>query len=1181
MRPAHVVRHCASGYIASLSERTTSHRSRTRLWAYGEGMASSKRIRFGRAPDNDVVIDKPSVDPYHAAVWWDGRSLILQDLDTTSGTFINGQRVRALPVRQGDIITLGTHAFKLAAEHLGGLDTSQHAIPTASNPQIASPAQSKPPKRTMLQDAPGVMTGGEVSVNIPSQQGPNLQKSAQGAKRTMLQSADDIKAQLPQAPSSSGGVKRTVFQTTDDIKAALPGQSAPAAPAGGAKRTVLQSVDDLDLAAGSATGGFGAVALPPGAVSISIGYAADNDVVIPVPQVAAHHCRLWKGAGQYIIDDVGSSAGTFVNGQKIERATVSTSDRIELGSYRLVLSAALLEKFDHKRPGQDAASAALVPSGDKTVFSIGRDPDENDIVLDAAMVSGRHCELRYNGDGWRVVDLGSTNGTYVNTRNNRISEARVMPSDVLFFGTYRFPVSRLKDFLTDSAGHKLGDLTIPDKPVIIVGRADECDLTIDASQVSRRHAKLTRKSDGLYIEDLGSANGTFINGVKIKKPTLIGPNDVIGLGSHTLRFDPESGTLDSSYQGDIMLQARDITIKVDRGRKTILHNVSFTVYPTEFVGLMGPSGAGKTTLMMALNGYLPPSSGQSLINGTDLYSNYDAFRGNIGYVPQDDIIHSELTVWEALYYTARLRLPPDTTHKEITRIIGDILERLEISQTRDVLIGSPARKGISGGQRKRVNLAQELITQPSLLFLDEPTSGLASEDTINVMKLLRTLADDGRTILLTIHQPSLEAYRTMDNIVYLADGHLVYYGPTYPESITYFNPDIEQGTPEGDLVLSDPGNALKPLAEAKRQGEDMSVRAQRYLSSGLHKEYVERRQESGTSQVAISSGSKKKTARRFGLGQWWVLTRRYLTIKRKDLANTLILFIQAPIIAAIIVGVFWGRTGANLQDNDEILNRIEYVPVAFFLLSISAIWFGCSNSAREIVAEQAIYRRERMVNLKIPSYVMSKFTVLGLVCALQCAVLLGVTDLFLGFHGSFMWLYFFLVLCSLAGVGMGLVLSAMVRTNEAAIALVPLLLIPQVILGGLIVPIEDMKKPMQVATYPMLARWGFEGLLHAENEAATFLKPIKKELIEQEAMQKGRFGELQSPLEKYFHEEDVYLVQYKGSIEMAKKDTKAFDKGQRLYGKYAAIDIGVLLAFNLLMLLGVVAIMKVKDPEVG
>ena len=269
--------------------------------------------------------------------------------------------------------------------------------------------------------------------------------------------------------------------------------------------------------------------------------------------------------------------------------------------------------------------------------------------------------------------------------------------------------------------------------------------------------------------------------------------------------------------GNVTIEARNLVVAVP-GRR-LLNNVSLTVFPTEFVGLMGPSGAGKTTLMNALNGYTRPTGGQVLLNGNDLYECYAQFATYLGYVPQDDIIHRELTVGEALYFTARLRLPGDYRQSEIRNRVREVLKQLDLEATEHVPIGSAEKKGISGGQRKRVNLAMELLTDPLVLFLDEPTSGLSSEDALLVMRLLRRLADAGKTILLTLHQPSLEAYRLMDNLVLVSKdkgssdpGQLVYYGPAHPNAAHFFNPKAaSKPDPLPDDIFK--GLSQRPSAE--------------------------------------------------------------------------------------------------------------------------------------------------------------------------------------------------------------------------------------------------------------------------------------------------------------------------------------------------------------------------------
>jgi ABC-type multidrug transport system ATPase subunit/ABC-type multidrug transport system permease subunit len=825
--------------------------------------------------------------------------------------------------------------------------------------------------------------------------------------------------------------------------------------------------------------------LPEGARRLTFGFDPDNDIVIPMHAVSSHHAVLARDGSRYLLADLDSTNGTTVNGHAIACARVYPGDRIGFGSYSFTLDTELVERLADEGAQQLRATQALsaIPSelaefARTTTVVIGRDP-ECDIVLDAPQISRRHVKLtRRREGGWLVEDLGSANGTYLRDRHtHRVERGVVEDRDVIFMGSYRFPISRLRDFLGDLDAPQQqtqGNLAMSlDKKIITIGRGSDNDIVLDAPQVSRHHARILRKNKAFFLEDLASANGTFINGKRVGRAEL-GPEDTVSFGTYAVRIDLARGAIQKSYRGDILLQAENIRVDVvNNGQpKRLLDGVSFTAYPTEFVGVMGPSGAGKTTLLMSMIGYLRPTFGRTVINGDELSTHYDRYRGAIGYVPQEDIIHGELTVYEALYFTAKLRLPPDTDDAEIARRIDQVLVDLEIAPTRDVRIGSPERKGISGGQRKRVNLALELLTEPSLLCLDEPTSGLASEDAANVMRLLRKLADQGRTILITIHQPSLQVYRKLDNVLYLADGEEVYYGPTYPDSMLYFHPNINPSSPQAQEILSDPGSCLRPLVDAKRAGEPMETFAARYRQSTYYKEYVEDRREN-RGEVDITGGSGRKSPS-FQLHQLVTLCRRYLTIKRKDTVGTAILLAQAPIIGLLVNMVFAGLdTGA--------MNRLEFMPFALFILIISAIWFGCSNSAREIVSEQAIYKRERMVNLSILAYVGSKFVVLAALSLGQCVMLLAMTYFMLDMVGNPLYHLVTLWMCALAGTSLGLLLSAFVRTTPAALALVPLLLIPQVILGGAIMPIARMETPSWLASQTMISRWGFEAALHAEH----------------------------------------------------------------------------------------------------
>jgi pSer/pThr/pTyr-binding forkhead associated (FHA) protein/ABC-type multidrug transport system ATPase subunit len=1212
----------------------------------GGKVAPYYAVLIGSHPDCDMVVDEPTVSSRHARLLWDGESQAwtLEDLGSTNGTFLGATRLQAgerVPVRLGDVVYLGaSYHFALTAEHvasarpmrsLSGPATIVLVPPTAS--AATGPAQD--PKPTAAKEAPGAA---EARERLPSRRTDPLPDES----RTMVlqphlaelakhdignPGRDTLQASSAPGPSRRGVDARRLTQELDSAIDDSPadgtqGDDDSPDPKLDAS-TLIEKLTRQARENQGAAGGRGRDPNDPSdGRSITIGYADDNTVQVKNPAVSGRHARLYKVGDRYLLEDQGSTNGTWVDGKQVQRASLTVDSHFSLGNYQLAV-ADLLPYFESA-----AARGPRKLARVKDPIVIGRAADA-DLTLDAPMISGRHARLTPLGGGaFLLEDLNSTNGTFLNSRENRVESATVGRDDIIFLGSYRLPLSRIASLLAlDGEAQEVA--IPPGKQVMVIGRDAECDIRLAAPQVSRRHAELERMPDGTWVlRDLGGVNGTYVNGRRVKSATVT-EADTISFANYRIQLDFSAGVVRRDYHGDIMVQAERVSVRVKDARapggfKTIVDDVSFTAYPTEFVGLMGPSGAGKTTLMLALNGYTQPSAGRSLLKGTDLYANYDSFRGNVGYVPQDDIIYPELTVFESLYYTAKLRLPPDTSDTEIHAKIDDILEKLEIQQTRDVIVGDAVKKGISGGQRKRVNLAQELLTEPALLFLDEPTSGLASEDTINVMNLLRRMADEGRTILLTIHQPSLEAYRKLDNVIYLFQGKLVYYGPTYPDSILYFHPEVKPGTPEGDLVLSDPGNVLKSLAEDQRAALDetrpwealdrvVEERRQEFQQSRHYQDYVYDRAVSPPDQVRLARGTKQRTRRAGMLRQWGILTRRYLTIKRKDTVNTAILLMQAPIIGLILWLVFGGRSHSYFE-------RLNSNPSALFLLVASAIWFGCSNSAREIVGEQAIYKRERMVNLMIPSYVGSKFAVLGLVCAIQCGMLLGIVYPALGFEGNVLALYGILLLSSLAGVGMGLTLSAVVRSGEASIALVPLLLIPQIVLGGIIMPIHELNAPMQVLSSAMISRWGSEAALRIEYldddlarvrqecgidvcpdphawdpnppdpETTRTLISAFGEIADRNYFPSGEGasfdictilcanavrGEEVTPLERTFG------LDLRDGETMRAAYRRSYDVGIQGVSTSVGVAVAVLILFNLLLFALVCSILRVKDGDVG
>lgn len=559
-------------------------------------------------------------------------------------------------------------------------------------------------------------------------------------------------------------------------------------------------------------------------------------------------------------------------------------------------------------------------------------------------------------------------------------------------------------------------------PVIRLGRAPDNDFVLDAPSVSRYHAVFSY-TDGVQpvITDLGSTNGTFINGEPLAEPRRLGPQDLIFLGGFLLNVDGR--TIKKHDLSASSVTARHITKEI--GGKTILKNISMAINPREFVGLMGPSGCGKSTLMDALNGLRPATTGQVLINDLDLYGNFNALRRSIGYVPQRDVLHDALSVERTLYYAARLRLPEGTSANNMKAVVDEVINTVGLSEQAN----TPFRQ-LSGGQQKRLSLAFELITKPSFIFLDEPTSPLDPETTENMMLLFRRLADEGRIVVMVTHK--FEKFHEMHLIAMLTrGGRLAYFGPP-GEALEYFG-------------CKEPGDIYRYIG-----AHDPDELSSRFQSSRQHEQYV-RTRIAETEQLSRTNGTLQLAPqvrqdvpeRRFGLSQWLTLTRRFLEIKLNDKRNTLLLLAQAPIVA-LILGIIVRSSPVN--DSKTL-----------FIAAIISIWFGANNAVREIVSESGIYVRERMVNLKIPSYVFSKFAVLAGIAFIQCLLFVGVI---VGAGrlatGNFLSLTVILYLTSVAGIATGLFLSALVNSTEKAMSILPLVLIPQLLLSGFMVSIDDI-----------------------------------------------------------------------------------------------------------------------------
>lgn len=793
---------------------------------------------------------------------------------------------------------------------------------------------------------------------------------------------------------------------------------------------------------------------------LSVGrHPTQNQLVLNDPEVSRIHARFTLEGGRLLLED-SSANGTFVNDHRVERVTLHDGDRIRFGlseknsfSYEFqnavaarAAAAASAVHEDLPRPG--ARSVTQVTDGvrpsrpnltvrmsaeDATAITrgslqlvldqyavenipltsgrvkLGRAAAAEDRVrIDHPTISDNHAEITATSAGATLRDLASVNGTYVN--GQRVSERLLQDGDLIQLGDcdsklllYRHPRRRVM---------VLRDLELK-KPVVTLGRDPASDIKLDHPSVSRAHAEIRRTGAGFEIIDLASGNGTFVNGLRIRKQAL-NPRDKLTLGAVQLLFD--GAQLEQQSDGTrVRVLAQHLKRTVNdhyTGRPlTLLDDISLVIEPREFVGLLGPVGSGKSTLMHALNGFQPADSGRVLMNNSSLYEEFAALRSAIGYVPQDDILHKTLTVRECLNYAGRLRLPDDYDAEEIRKRVAEVVELLDLKERLDVAVGE-----LSGGQRKRVNVAIELLSKPSLLFLDEPTAGQDPRTEMRMMQLFRQIANRGSTVVITTHL--LSSFTLLDKIAVLTKGKLAYFGPG-PDMLHYFQ-------------AARPHEVYEKLRE--REAEDW---AKRYRQTELYREYASQGDERSAKHAAARQGAPRERHSR--LRQLGTLVARQFVSKMKDWKNVAGMLAPPAAIAALTALI---AAGPN-------------EPKTLLMVVFAGLWFGCSMAVREIVDEASIYRRERQRGLSMVSYLGSKLVYLGAVALVQSALFLTVLTLMNAQRSHYLGAMAMMWVMTMQGALLGLLISALARNADWALYVFPLALIPQLLLAGLLIPVEQ------------------------------------------------------------------------------------------------------------------------------
>jgi ABC transport system ATP-binding/permease protein len=811
---------------------------------------------------------------------------------------------------------------------------------------------------------------------------------------------------------------------------------------------------------------------PAPSAAWTLGSSPDCDLVVTQPSVSGRHCRLSVHGNQYVLEDLGSTNGTFVNGYKLDPRSpvyVSSTDTITLGpNVDMPWPTASHQNASQPSSTQPPSSAQQAPS--TQVLNIGRAP-ENEIRLDYPMISWHHARISRSGSQWIIEDLKSSNGTALNHIGNKIQRATLQPTDEIYLGSYKIAASRILTEKKLVQGEGQFERVRFQGDRMILGRDPSSAYPLNFPMISWQHASLERTAEGIFVEDLGSRNGTYVDGVRITSRTLVRPGQEIGLGSFRFQLLEDGALAKREYIGNVTIEVTSVAVNAPNGDR-LLDSISLTVFPSELIALMGPAGAGKTTFLKAINGYTRPADGRVLFNGADLYQFYDRFRQQMSYVPQDDIVHAQLKVREALYFSAKLRT--DLRDSEIEQRIDKVLASLGIEDKKNTIIGSPEQKVLSGGQRKRVNIAMELIADAPVIFLDEPTSGLSSYDAENVVQVLKKLSKDGTTIITTIHQPSVDIFKQFDGLIMISRdrggrGALAYFGPAHPDSIEFFDPVSAK------QAQTQPGKELSPemllSGLAKRSTAEWVTT---YEQSRYKKLFVTDR--SGKIP-STPNASAEGAVRKFGFGQWWTLVRRNFILKIRDRGQLIITLVQAPVFGLLLGLVFRHLEYSNQR---QFTQATIHAVGMDFLLVIAAVWFGCNNVARDIVGEWTVFQRERMVSMKLPSYIFSKLTIAALLNLFQCIVLFGIVALMCNLKGDFLSTLGVLYISSLVGSAVGLCVSARASTTEAAIAMLPLILLPVIALGGGLAPIKELPTLIQQVAKIVPSRWAFEATLLLE-----------------------------------------------------------------------------------------------------
>jgi ABC transport system ATP-binding/permease protein len=722
-----------------------------------------------------------------------------------------------------------------------------------------------------------------------------------------------------------------------------------------------------------------------------------------------------------------------------------------------------------------SGSAHTFAAGNDVV--VGRDIHA-DLRISDPLISRAHLVLRFDRDRWVAIDKGSVNGMYVHGR--RVPTIDLEDGLNINVGSLVGPLLTIEvGRHPESAGHSPssavsgtpassqptalgpapretsniatsirkigwpGGVAEPPPGSITVGRATDNDIVVSDMLASRHHATLVPTEAGAEIRDAHTINGTFVNGAPVDQ-ALLHVGDMVTIGNVDLVFTGDTLIRRSESEAATRtggLGVHGITWTIE-DKKTLLDNISFAARPGTLTAVIGPSGAGKSSLAKLIAGYTRPSAGTAVFEGHNIHTEYASLRSRIGIVPQDDVVHHQLTVNQALGYAAELRLPPDTSKAERREVVAQVLKELDLTQQADTRVDK-----LSGGQRKRASVAMELLTGPSLLILDEPTSGLDPALDRQVMMMLRQLADAGRVVLVVTH--SLSYLDVCDQVLLLAPG-----GKT-----AFCGPPSQIGPSMGTTNWADIFSEI---------GADPHAAHLNFL------ERVKSPPPLPESQKLAKSARPARTSLR---RQFWTITRRQLRLIVSD-RGYFVFLSMLPFVLGTLTLLVPGHAGLTVSDirgSDPSENT-----TVIMLANMSAVFMGLALTIRDLVGERSIFRREQAAGLSASAYLAAKIVVYTVATALQAVIVTAIVVLGKGppsrgaviLGNATLELYVTLAVTAAVAAIMGLALSAIATSQDQILPMLVVSVMVSLVFSGGLFPVTG-RIVLDQLSWLLPARWGF------------------------------------------------------------------------------------------------------------